>query len=212
MKKLIMFAVVLFVTCPLYASQIEKVIALSEPKTVKIGIVLEDGREGVCSGEFVTPSGIVLTCAHCFEHTGIKKVFIKTSEGKVYTGLGAIANEKMDLALVKADMRGNIVPFFKLGKRPSVGQQVIALGSPLGIQGVASVGYVERLMKETYAIVIHSAFVNPGNSGGPLVNLAGELVGVNQAILLIAPKMLSEGLFVAIDVETITEFLYGGDK
>src|SRR5450631_3299659 len=134
MKKLLLLLLLPVTAC---ASRIEKVIALSEPKTVKIGIVHADGREGVCSGEFVTKDGLVLTCAHCFEHEGIKKVFIKTSEGVVYNGVGAIGNKDMDLALVKVDMRGDTVPFFKIGKRPVIAQQVIALGSPLGIQGVA---------------------------------------------------------------------------
>jgi serine protease DegQ len=209
MKKLLLLLLLSGTAC---ASKIERVIQKAEPKVVKIGIVLDNGKEAVCSGEFLTDDGLVLTCAHCFEHGGITKVFVKTSDHQVYRGIGAIANADKDLALVLADLKGRKVPYFKLGKRPTVGQEVVSLGSPLGIQGVAGVGYVSKILEGTYTYVIHSAFVNPGNSGGALVNLKGQLVGVNEAILMVNPMLEAQGMFVAIDVQTIIDFIMQGAK
>ena len=201
-------AAVLLIPCG-GMTRIEKVIKSSEPKVVKIGIVF-DKTKGVCSGSFITPEGVVLTCAHCFEQgdgVKIKKVFIKTSDGKVYQAAGAIVNQKMDLAIVAVDLGGRKVPYFRLGDEPRIGQQVISMGSPLGIQHTVGVGYVSNLLEHTYKFILHSAFVNPGNSGGPLVNLKGELIGVNEAMLSIDPFTLAHGLYLAVSADTVKEFL-----
>lgn len=190
-----------------YGANLEKLIRNTEPKVVKIGIVGEKGA-GTCSGSFISSTGIVLTCAHCFSHDKIKKVFIKTSDEKVYKAALLDIDFTNDLALVLPDAIGPF-EYFKLGKEPIRGQQVLAFGSPLGMQHTASVGWVSNIINQTKIWIMHSAFISPGNSGGPLVNLRGELVGVNEALITYGFLQVAQGLFVAIDVITVKEFLWG---
>ncbi len=174
-----------------FASRLENIIQVSEPKVVKIGIVM-DHAQGVCSGSFVSKEGIVLTCAHCFNHEGIKKVFIKTSDGIVYPAIPVFIDFDKDVAMIAPLFdAGHSFPYFQFGEKPQVGQQVISMGSPLGIQGVAGVGYIEKISK---AKMLHSAPISPGNSGGPLIDLKGRIVGINEGIF-------TEGnsLFIAIN-------------
>ena len=88
-----------------------------------------------------------------------------------------------------------------------MGQQVFALGSPLGIQNTMSVGWVENTRTESRRIILHSAFINPGNSGGPLVDTHGRLVGVNEAIIMENILQAAQALYIAIDGSEVKEFL-----
>lgn len=198
-------AVVAIVLLIPYGTRIEKIIKSSESKVVKIGIVTTGGR-GVCSGAIMTRTGIILTCAHCF-HAGTKKVFIKTSDGRVFLAQPLFIDVKRDLALIAPAHYAGEFDYFRMGNEPKIGQQVISMGSPLGIQGTVGVGYVANLVKDKYTFVLHSAFVNPGNSGGPLVDLNGRLIGINEAMLKIDILERAHGLYVAIDLPTIKEFL-----
>lgn len=198
----------LFLSSFVSATSIERVIEKSEPKVVKIGIVAAKTR-GVCSGEFITDTGIVLTCAHCFGEKDIKKVFIKTSEGRVFPAQPLYIDSKVDLALIAPQTYEGKFPYFRLGEMPKVGQQVISMGSPLGIQHTATVGYASNIVTELYTYVFHSAFISPGNSGGPLLNLDGKLIGVNEAVIVYGFLGLevAQGLDVAISLKTIKAFL-----
>ena len=187
---------------------IEKVIRVSEPKVVKIGIVSHRGS-GVCSGAIISKTGIILTCAHCFDHKGIEKVFIKTSDGKVMPAQLLMIDMKKDLALIAPMHYSGVFPYFRPGHKPVVGQQVISMGSPLGIAHTATVGWVSNLSEIAY--VYHSAFISPGNSGGPLLDLRGDIIGINEASIGYGFLGLSEavGLYIAISLDTIQKFLEG---
>ena len=187
---------------------VEKVIARSEPKVVKIGIVMDKGG-GVCSGAIISKSGIVLTCAHCFEHGTVKKVFIKTSDGRIMLAQPLMIDGKKDLALIAPLHYSGAFSYFHFGHKPVVGQQVISMGSPLGIAHTATVGWVSNLSRIAY--VYHSAFINPGNSGGPLLDLHGNIIGVNEATISYGFLGLHDagGLYIAISLDTIHKFLGG---
>lgn len=187
------------------ATTLENVIERSQGKVVKIGIVQEKGG-GVCSGAFISSRGIVLTCAHCFTHGGIKKVFIKTEDGTAYPAALLKLDAARDLALVVPDSIGPF-PYFKFGSEPVKGQQVLSFGSPLGLQHTITVGWVTNILKQTKVFILHSAFISPGNSGGPLVDMGGRLIGVNEAMLSYGFMQVAHGLYVAIDVVTVKEFL-----
>lgn len=203
MKKLISLLLLLpVIAC---ASNPEKIYENSKDKVVKIGMVLADGREGSCSGAFIDTVGTVLTCAHCLSHKEIRKVFVKKDNGEVKQAVAAIIDTKHDLALLVTMF--NHTSYFKLGKQVKRGQEVIALGSPLGQQHNISVGYVENLGKDVMAYVIHSAFILPGNSGGPLVNLKGELIGVNKATVMLNFLVPAAGYYIAIDVSEVRNLL-----
>lgn len=175
-----------------FAANLEKLVKETEPKVVKIGIVTDKGH-GVCSGSFISSTGIVLTCAHCFSEDGIRKVFIKTADEKVYPAALLAIDEGKDLALIVPDSTGPF-PYFNFGKEPQRGQHTI------------TVGWVDNVIKQAQ-IILHSAFVNPGNSGGPLVDTSGKLVGVNEAMLRMDIFELAHGLYLAIDIIKVKQFL-----
>ena len=195
----------LTVTLSQGSTTLEKVIERSQDKVVKIGIITDKGR-GVCSGAFISSRGIVLTCAHCFAHGGIKKVFIKTEDEQVYPAALLAYDGVRDLALVVPTSVGPF-PYFTFGNEPVRGQQVISLGSPLGIQHTATVGWVTNILKQAQMYILHSAFINPGNSGGPLVDMSGRLIGVNEASFGYGFMQVAHGLYIAIDIITVKEFL-----
>lgn len=203
MKRLI--SLVLLLPTLACASRPETVYENSKDKVVKIGLVLSDGREGTCSGSFVDSLGTVLTCAHCLSHEGITKVYIKRENGEVKQAVAAVLDKKHDLALLVTMF--NHTPYFHLGKQVKMGQEVLAFGAPLGAQHTMSVGYVENLGKDVLSYIVHSAFILPGSSGGPLVNLKGELIGVNEATIMLNFLVPAAGYYVAIDVSEVRTLL-----
>ena len=202
MRKL---AVLLLLSSCSFANSTERVIRQTEPKVVKIGIVAERGR-GTCSGAFITSSGVVLTCAHCFAQPNIRKVFIKTDANVAYPAALLAIDPSRDLALIVPNSEGPF-PYLKLGDEPVRGQKVVAFGSPLGMQGFATIGWVSNLIKNIHTFIFHTASINPCNSGSPLVDLSGHLVGVNEATISYGIFERAEGMNVAISVSTVKEFL-----
>lgn len=202
---------ILFITTGCYGSSVESVVKKSEDKVVKIGIVGEKG-EGIGSGAVISSDGAVITCDHLFWHP-YNKIFVKTSDGTVYNGVIEKESKIKDLALVRIQFTEKFPHFkhFLFGKDAKKGQQVVSFGSPLGLQGTISVGWIENILEKTDLLLIHSAFVNPGNSGGPLVDLHGRLVGVNEAVLMQNFFFPAQGLYIAISVETVKEFLNDGN-
>lgn len=184
-----------------------KLIEHTQDKVVKIGVVLDKGQ-GVGSGEFVSKEGLVLTCAHVVAHTGVRKIFVKTDDERVFKASVYKIDMEHDLALLIIDTPETF-PYFTLGDKVKRGQQVVAFGSALGIQHTVTVGWVENLIERSNRYVFHSAFVNPGNSGGPLVDTNGKLVGVNEAMLMLNFIAPAPGLCVAIDIDIVKDFLRG---
>lgn len=183
-----------------YPATPEKMYTRNSDKVVLLHMV---GRKqsGICSGAFIDKDGLILTCAHCFEGHPTK-TYIKTDSGAVVLAIPLRIDKERDLAVLWTGLDNT--PFFPLGDTVKVGQRVYAFGSPLGIQSTMSIGYVENLGKH---LIIHSAFVSPGNSGGPLVNEAGQLVGINEAIVMVNVFMPAQGLFIAINDKQIRDFL-----
>lgn len=219
-KKLLLLLLLPVLGCA--TSRIEKVIKKTDPKVAKVGLVLVDGRQGICSGAFIDETGNVLTCAHCLNHN-TAKIFVKTEDQDVYRASVVKIDVDQDLALLhleygemtltpKWHLRLDIpkskkFPYLKLGEQVKRGQQVLSFGSPLGIQGTVSVGYVQNLVLRDQLFVFHSASINPGNSGGPLVDLSGRLVGINKGHMMSGPFSLTDSLCVAISINDIRTFL-----
>ena len=190
-----------------YAKSIESVVRDSESKTVKIGIILKDG-EAFGSGAIISSDGIVLTCDHLFWE-GHNKIFVKLDDGRTYRALVLNEDKSKDLALIKIETNNKwqIFKHFRLGKSVVKGQQVVAMGCPLGLQNTVTVGWVENIIEEPKFVVFHSAFINPGNSGGPLIDLHGKLIGINEAVVMQNIFFPANGMYIALDVDTIQDFL-----
>jgi serine protease Do len=141
---------------------------------------------GLGSGFIISQDGFVLTNAHVVAGDG--EVTVRLADAKREFKAKVIgADERTDIALIKIEASG--LPTVKLGKSASLqpGEWVAAIGSPFGFENTITAGIVSAtgrsLPAETYVPFIQTdVAVNPGNSGGPLINLAGEVVGVNSMI------------------------------
>ncbi|HEV3008369.1 MAG TPA: trypsin-like peptidase domain-containing protein, partial [Burkholderiales bacterium] len=139
--------------------------------------------QGLGSGFIISQDGYVLTNAHVVAGDG--EVMVRLADAKREFKAKVIgADERTDVALLKIDATG--LPTVKLGKSATLqpGEWVAAIGSPFGFENTITAGIVSAtgrsLPAETYVPFIQTdVAVNPGNSGGPLINLAGEVVGVN---------------------------------
>lgn len=162
-----------------------------------------EDRGGTGSGVLLTPDGYVLTNSHVA--AGRKRLTAVTEEGDRLDAELVGDDPHSDLALVRLAARE--LPFAELGDSDAlrVGQLVIAMGNPLGFRSTVSTGVVSatgRAMRGVGGrlienIVQHTAPLNPGNSGGPLVDTRGRVVGVNTAIIAMA-----QGLGFAVPSNT----------
>lgn len=144
----------------------------------------EGGRRSMGSGFLVHPDGYLVTNAHVVE--GATTVQVRLASGRRLTGRVIGRDSRVDLALVKVDS-AEPLPVLPLGdsEQLRVGELVLALGHPFGLEQTVSFGIVSRKGAPLLAaapgfdFIQTDAAVNPGNSGGPLVNMAGQVVGVN---------------------------------
>src|SRR5262245_50488636 len=140
------------------------------------------------SGVIVDPSGIALTNAHVVDKaTDIEVITLDGSKHKAKV-LGL--DKKTDLAVLKLDDGKGKFASARLGDsdRIQVGDWVIAVGSPFGLQSTVTAGIISAKARQIGAgpfddFLQTDAAINPGNSGGPLVNMQGEVVGINTAIV-----------------------------
>ncbi|HEX6962752.1 MAG TPA: trypsin-like peptidase domain-containing protein, partial [Lacipirellula sp.] len=163
-----------------------------------------ENHGGTGSGVLLTPDGYALTNSHVA--AGRKRLTAVTEEGDRLDAELVGDDPHTDLALVRLAARE--LPFAELGDSDAlrVGQLVIAMGNPLGFRSTVSTGVVSatgRAMRGVGGrlienIVQHTAPLNPGNSGGPLVDTRGRVVGVNTAIIAMA-----QGLGFAVPSNTV---------
>ena len=185
------------------ASSPEVVYKEANDKVVMLHMINKKG-DGVCSGAFINSTGDILTCVHCFPEIP-KKIFVKMANGEVKLGYLVRLSAIRDLALVSIESKDR--PYFRIGREVQIGQQVFAFGSPLGLRNSMSVGWVENKFDFDKRLIMHSSFANPGNSGGPLVDTHGRLVGINEATLMVNILFPAQGLFLAIDRDTVRDWL-----
>ena len=140
---------------------------------------------GQGSGFIVSPDGYILTNAHVVDHADI--VSVRLTDRREFTAKVVGKDLQTDVALLKIDARS--LPTVRLGdsKQAKVGEWVVAIGSPYGFENSVSAGIVSAkarsLPDSNYVPFIQTdVAVNPGNSGGPLFNLAGEVIGINSQI------------------------------
>ncbi|MGW4793697.1 S1C family serine protease [Nonomuraea sp. NPDC004297] len=150
-------------------------------------VVSVETRNSGGSGFVVDANGHILTNAHVV--SGSSTVTVVLHDGSRLSARVAGSDSAEDLAVLEVDYPEELTPA-TLGRSSdlSVGDQVLAIGSPLGLSGTVTSGIVSALDREVRlggsrrTAVQTDASINPGNSGGPLVNARGEVVGVNTAI------------------------------
>ncbi|HTC17418.1 MAG TPA: trypsin-like peptidase domain-containing protein [Steroidobacteraceae bacterium] len=172
-------------------------------------------RGGAGSGVVVTPDGYLLTNEHVVQR--VQEARVAFVDGRSVPAVVAGRDPATDLAVLRA--QAGALPYAQLAsaQRLRAGQLVVAVGNPFGFESTVSAGVVSALGRSLRSrqgrliegIVQHTAALNPGNSGGPLVDAAGRVVGINTAIIAVA-----QGIGFAVPAGTaqwvLTEILTQG--
>jgi len=143
----------------------------------------EPQQRGLGSGFILSADGFVMTNAHVVE--GADEVLVTLTDKREFKARIVGTDRRTDVAVVKLEAAG--LPFVKIGDsdRLKVGEWVVAIGSPFGLENTVTAGIVSAKQRDTgdYLPFIQTdVAINPGNSGGPLLNLKGEVVGINSQI------------------------------
>ena len=139
------------------------------------------------SGVIVSPDGYVVTNNHVVDGPG--ELTVTLPDKREFKGKVVGTDPKTDLAVVKIDARN--LPYANWGdsSKLEVGEYVLAIGNPFGLNSTVTLGIVSALGRGRMGITQYEDFIqtdaaiNPGNSGGALVNTSGELIGINTAII-----------------------------
>jgi len=164
----------------------------------------------VGSGSIIDPSGIIVTNRHVIENAYEIYVTLQDGTTKQARLLGKGLN--FDLALLKIDA-GRRLPAITVGNsdKVRVGDRVLAIGNPLGLQGTVTSGIVSATHRDLsgpyYEFIQTDAAINHGNSGGPLFNSRGEVIGINNQIFSESSTSGSIGLGFAIPSNDVTFLL-----
>ncbi len=180
-----------------YSKTVTRVVETVGPAVVNIR-VHKTGRAdarrqesgGAGSGFVIAPDGFILTNSHVVHGAG--KLEVTLADGQVFAGGLVGEDPETDLAVVRINASQLACAQLGDSKFVRVGQIAVAIGSPLGFQQTVTAGVVSALGRSMRAqsgrlidnVIQTDAALNPGNSGGPLVNSRGEVIGVNTAIIL----------------------------
>ena len=139
---------------------------------------------GLGSGFIVSSDGTILTNAHVVD--GASTVTVKLTDRREFTAKVLGSDKKSDIAVIKIDAKNLPVVALGSSEKLNVGEWVVAIGSPFGFDNSVTAGIVSAksrsLPTDSYPFIQTDVPVNPGNSGGPLFNLNGEVVGINSQI------------------------------
>jgi S1-C subfamily serine protease len=195
-----------------YSNAVTNIVEFVTPAVVSINVrskvnrgnrIMRQGGAG--SGAIFTPDGYILTNSHVVH--GADSIEVIFSDGSSSKAVLIGTDPSTDLAVIR--VQSSNLQFLTLGdsSKLKVGQLIIAVGNPLGFDSTVSTGVVSALGRALQSldgrtienIIQHTAPLNPGNSGGPLVNTKGEIVGVNTAIIAMA-----QGIGFSIPSNTAT--------
>lgn len=179
-------------------------------ETVSPSIVTIDAdiSEGVSSGTgcVVDSCGLILTSSHVVE--GFNDIKVTLSDGTELSGKMVANNlDNSDFALIKITPAPGL-KIIKLGDSSDikVGQKVLALGNPFGFNRTLTTGIISRVDKKRNKIQTDAA-INPGSSGGPLLNMKGEVIGINQSIYNPDNNKSNIGIGFAVPVNVAKNFI-----
>jgi serine protease Do len=163
----------------------------------------EPQQRGVGSGFILSADGYVMTNAHVVD--GADEVFVTLTDKRELKARIIGADRRSDVALVKIDAAG--LPTVRIGDvgRLRVGEWVIAIGSPFGLENTVTAGIVSAKSRDTgefLPLIQTDVAINPGNSGGPLINMRGEVVGINSQIYSRSGGYMGISFAIPIDEAT----------
>ena len=163
----------------------------------------EPQQRGVGSGFILGADGYVMTNAHVID--GADEVFVTLTDKREFKARVVGADRRSDVALVKIEASG--LPPVRIGdvNRLRVGEWVIAIGSPFGLENTVTAGIVSAKARDTgefLPLIQTDVAINPGNSGGPLINMRGEVVGINSQIYSRSGGYMGISFAIPIDEAT----------
>ena len=173
---------------------------------VLISVRTPFGR-GTGSGFVYDKEGRIITNYHVVE--GAKEIEVTFPDGTIVEAEIVGTDPYVDLAVIDVDVPESLLKPVKFGNSSQlvVGERVIAIGNPFGLEGTMTVGVVSALSRQMRAprgfvivdVIQTDAAINPGNSGGPLLNMRGEVVGMNTAIVSGTGQFAGIGFAIPID-------------
>jgi serine protease Do len=163
----------------------------------------EPQQRGVGSGFILGADGYVMTNAHVIE--GADEVFVTLTDKRELKARVIGSDRRSDVALVKIEAGG--LPTVRIGDvgKLRVGEWVIAIGSPFGLENTVTAGIVSAKARDTgefLPLIQTDVAINPGNSGGPLINMRGEVVGINSQIYSRSGGYMGISFAIPIDEAT----------
>ncbi len=213
MKKILTIFMLILISLPVHAQKTfdpeeQKNISVYEqisPAIVSIVAQLNDGvSEG--TGCVVTKNGLILTGFHVVE--GAKEIEVTTSNGQTYKAkFVAKMENKRDLALIKIEPNNNLTTVtFGDSEEVRVGQKVLSIGNPFGFSHTLTQGIISRIdyVKNRFQT---DAAINPGCSGGPILNSEGEVIGISQSIYNPDHNISNIGIGFAIPSNDAVKFI-----
>ncbi len=206
---------------------IEKVAEKVRPSVVQINVT-GGGSAGKGTGIIISSNGQILTNNHVVESAAASgSITVIFDDATTATAEIVGQDAATDLAVIKAEGKTDLTPA-TLGSSADleVGQQVVAIGSPFGLESTVTSGIISALNRTipasglgdnqaTFPAIQTDAAINPGNSGGPLVDLDGRVIGTIQSIVSSPTDPGSKGLGFAIPIDlarNVSEQLVKGDK
>ncbi|MBA3589527.1 Do family serine endopeptidase [Methylibium sp.] len=163
----------------------------------------EEQQRGVGSGFIFTHDGFVMTNAHVV--AGADEVYVTLTDKREFKAKLIGADRRTDVAVVKIEAES--LPYVRIGdvSQLKVGEWVMAIGSPFGLDNTVTAGIVSAKARDTgefVSFIQTDVAINPGNSGGPLINLRGEVVGINSQILSRSGGFMGVSFAIPMDEAT----------
>ncbi len=186
----------------------QEIYTLCLPSTVSITVYDDNGGGGTGTGIIMTEDGYILTCQHVVQ--GGASCEVTTWDGKTYDALLVGGDAQTDLAVLKIDVQGLQPAEFGDSDELTVGDEALAIGDPLGteLRGTLTNGIISAINRNvtmnTYGMTLlqTTAALNSGNSGGPLLNIYGQVVGVNN-MKMVSTDVTVEGLGFAVPTSVV---------